>query len=454
MSNSYLIHNAVIINEGRRFLGYVSLEGGLIKEIHEGPCHLIAFFEDNDYIVIDAEGGFLIPGAIDDQVHFREPGLTHKADIHSESRAAVAGGITSFMDMPNTVPQTITRERLLEKHSIAAEHSLANFSFFPGATNDNIDELLAMDPALIPGVKVFLGASTGNMLVDQDTALEGIFAKLRVPIAIHSESEPLIKTNQEAARAQYGDDIPLHLHPQIRSDIACYASTMKAVALAKKHNTRLHVLHVSTARELELFDNVPLSPEKRITAEVCVHHLWFDDRDYEQFGARIKWNPAVKTSHDRLALLHGLATDLLDVVGTDHAPHTLEEKQQPYLKCPSGGPSVQHALPLMLELSRMGYFPVETVVKKMCHNVADLYGIQKRGYIRKDYHADLVIIQPDCEYTIEKPHLLYKCAWSPWEGQTLHARISHTFVNGHLVFNKGAFDEEYRGRPLNYIHHA
>lgn len=452
MQSGYLIHNAVIINEGRRFPGYITVEDGVIDAVHEGDCHLTAFYEEKGYTVIDAEGGFLIPGAIDDQVHFREPGLTHKADIRTESRAAVAGGITSFMDMPNTLPQTITQALLHEKHQRAAEHSLANYSFFPGATNDNIDELLLIDPALIPGVKVFLGASTGNMLVDQEAALDAIFSRIRVPVAVHSESETLIKARLEEVRATFCENIPMNMHPVIRDEEACFVSTQRAVERAKKFNTRLHVLHVSTARELSLFDDVPLSREKRITAEVCVHHLWFDDRDYERLGSRIKWNPAIKSSHDRLALLHGVASNLLDVVATDHAPHTLAEKEQSYLQCPSGAPSIQHVLPLMFELSRMGYFPAETVVKKMCHQPADLFGIEKRGYLRKGYYADLVILQPDRPYTIEKHHLFSKCGWSPWEGQKLHTRVTHTFVNGRLVYDGENFNEERSGLPLTYQH--
>lgn len=450
MNSRFLIHNAIIINEGKVFPGYLTVENGLIADIGEGPCNSVSFFTENSYSIIDADQAYLIPGGIDDQVHFREPGLTHKADIYTESRAAVAGGITSFMDMPNTVPQTITNVLLMDKHKIAAETSLANFSFFPGATNNNIKELLAADPSIIPGVKVFLGASTGNMLVDKDEALEAIFRDVPHLIAIHSEYEPIIQANLAHYKTLYGEDIPVSLHPMIRSTEACFHSTQKAVALAKKFGSRLHVLHVSTADELGLFEDAALSAQKRITAEACVHHLWFDNSSYDRLGSLIKWNPAIKTSGDREALLRGVAGNLIDIVATDHAPHTLEEKSKVYTQCPSGAPAIQHSLLLMFELSLQGHFPLETVVQKMCHNVALCFGIEKRGYIRKGYHADLVLVHPAKEWTIEKKDLHYKCGWSPWEGQTLHSKVTHTFVNGNLVYCEGVFDETIKGKALKY----
>lgn len=450
MKARFLIHNAIIVNEGKRFPGYVSIQDGRIHEVGAGPVANPADYQSSDYEVIDAGGAFLLPGVIDDQVHFREPGLTHKADMYTESRAAVAGGVTSFMDMPNTIPQTTTIPLLKEKQELAAQKSLANYSFFLGATNENTGELCQADPATIPGIKVFMGASTGNMLVDDDAVLETIFSKVPLLIAIHSESERIIQENLSEYKELYGDDIPVYLHPLIRSTRACLTSTQKALDLARKHGTRLHVLHVSTAAEMALFEDCALSPEKKITSEVCVHHLWFDDRDYERLGTRIKWNPAIKTPDDREALLKGVAGFRADVVATDHAPHTLGEKDRVYTQCPSGAPAVQHSLPLMVELSLQGHFPLETVVQKMSHNVALCFGIEKRGFIRPGYFADLVLLRQVDPRPVTIHELQYKCGWSPWEGVSLRSEVSHTFVNGNLVYQEGTFHEAHKGQALTY----
>lgn len=427
--NRILIKNAKIVNEGVITEGDVYIEGKFIKEIAESISA-----KSPDVKIIDAEGNFLIPGAIDDQVHFREPGLTHKGDIESESRAAVAGGITSFIDQPNTIPNAVTQELLEEKYKRAAEVSYANYSFMMGGTNDNIEEVLKTNPKNVAGIKLFLGSSTGNMLVDNEQVLENIFSSTDMLIAVHCEDEATIKQNLEKYKAEYGDDIPVKFHPEIRSAEACYISSSKAIELAKKTGARLHVFHVSTAKETELFTNkIPLE-EKKITAEVCVHHLWFTDADYETKGALIKWNPAVKTADDRDALWKALLDDRIDVIATDHAPHTLEEKKNPYITCPSGGPLVQHSVIAMFEAYHQKKISVEKIVEKMAHNPAKLFRVEKRGFIREGYYADLAIVNPGLPWNVKKENILYKCGWSPFEGVNFKSRITHTFVNGTLVY--------------------
>ncbi len=398
--------------------------------------------------VIDAYGLHLIPGVIDDQVHFRDPGLTHKADLYTESKAAVAGGITSFMEMPNTIPQALSQEILGKKYELGAEKSFANYSFYMGASNDNLEEILKTDPKTVCGIKVFMGASTGNMLVDNPETLDGIFSRAPTLVAVHCEDEPIIQENTRILRDRLGEDIPISYHPMIRSEEACYRSSSFAVELAEKHNTRLHVLHLSTARELELFDNpIPLE-DKKITAEVCVHHLWFHEGDYDRLGTFIKWNPAIKSMEDRDALLKGLLADKIDVVATDHAPHTIEEKTNPYFKAPSGGPLVQHALVAMLELFHRGAISIEKVVEKMCHAPAKCFRIKNRGFIREGFAADLVLVDLNDPWRVEKDNVLYKCGWSPFEGEEFHSKVSHTFVNGKLVYKQGNIDESVRGERL------
>jgi len=427
------------------FGGGVYINDGLIKMVFmNGDQPSVP----NGAEVIDAYGLHLIPGVIDDQVHFRDPGFTHKADLHTESKAAVAGGITSFMEMPNTKPQTLTQELLEEKYKLGAEKSLANFSFYMGTSNDNLDEILKTDPSRVCGIKVFMGASTGNMLVDDPEILEQIFAKAPCLVATHCEDENTIRENTTILKERFGEDIPMDYHPLIRSDEACYRSSHLAVELAKKYGTRLHVLHLSTARELELFDNsIPLI-KKKITAEVCVHHLWFHDGDYERLGTLIKWNPAIKSMDDRDELIKGLLDNRIDVVATDHAPHTIEEKENTYFKAPSGGPLVQHSLPAMLEMFRKGTISLEKVVEKMCHAPAVCFGVKNRGFIREGYAADLVLVDLNDPWKVEKDNILYKCGWSPFEGRQFHSRITHTFVNGHLSYKTGVFDEAIKGERL------
>jgi dihydroorotase len=441
-----LITNALIINESRQSPGSVLIQDDRIAQILP-PFPPSTIQAD---LVIDAKGSYLLPGVIDDQVHFREPGLTRKGDIQSESKAAVAGGVTSFMEMPNTQPQTITQALLEEKFQRAVEVSLANFSFYMGATNDNLGELLKTDPASVCGIKIFMGSSTGNMLVDNPHTLKAIFADSPLLVAVHCEDETIIRNNIESAKARFGEDVPVYLHPVIRNEDACYRSTRLAVELADKYGTRLHVLHLSTARELGLLRNDIPAAEKKITAEVCVHHLWFDDRDYFTHGNLIKWNPAIKTEQDKEALWQGLLEDKLDVVATDHAPHTLSEKQNTYFKAPSGGPLVQHSLPAMLECCRNGRLKPEQVVTKMCHAPADIFRINQRGYIREGYYADLVIVDPEKPWTVSPDNLHYKCHWSPFTGTTFHAGVTHTFVNGNLVYDQGVFHEQFRGRRLSF----
>ena len=428
--NRILIKNAKIVNEGSIFEGDVLIEDDFIVEIAESISA-----KSPSTKIIDAEENYLIPGMIDDQVHFREPGLTHKGDIASESRAAVAGGITSFIEQPNTVPNAVTQELLEEKYQIAAKTSYANYSFMLGGTNDNLEEILKTNPKNVAGLKLFLGSSTGDMLVDSSAALEQIFSNTKLLIAVHSEDETTVKENLEKFKAIYGDEIPVKFHHEIRSVDACYKSTAKIVDLAKRTGARLHIFHISTAKELEFFsNNVPLA-EKKITAEVCIHHLWFSDTDYETKGNLIKWNPAVKTSADREALWKALLDGRIDVIATDHAPHTLEEKKQNYLKAPSGGPLVQHALVALFEAYHQGKISIEKIVEKTAHNPAILFQIEKRGFIKVGYYADLVIVNVGSPWTVKRENILYKCGWSPFEGFTFKSRITHTLVNGHLVYS-------------------
>jgi dihydroorotase len=401
-------------------------------------------------MILDANGRYLMPGVIDDQVHFREPGLTHKANIGSEAKAAVAGGITSFIEMPNTIPNATTQELLEEKFKIAQKVSLANYSFMIGGTNDNLEELLKTDGKNVAGIKLFLGSSTGNMLVDDEEALEKIFSSTDLLIALHCEDETTIKNNLDKHKSIYGDDIPMELHPVIRSEEACYISSSKAVALAKKTGARIHVFHLSTAKETDLFTNKITLKEKRITSEVCIHHLTFDDRDYEEKGSRIKWNPAVKSQKDKAGLWKALLADRIDVIATDHAPHTIEEKSQVYIKAPSGGPLVQHALVVMMEAVKRCKITLEKMVEKMCHNPATLFRIEKRGFIKEGYYADMVLVDPNEAQTVSPENILYKCGWSPFEGRTFSSSVTHTFVNGNLVYKEGVFYEDNKGHRLKF----
>ncbi len=429
-----LIKNAKIINEGHIFEGDILIEGEFIKEISDS----ISAKSSQDEI-IDVEGSYVFPGVIDDQVHFREPGLTHKATIETESRAAVAGGITSFIEMPNTVPQATTIEKLEEKFDIAEKTSFANYSFMFGGTNDNLEEILKVDPKKVAGLKLFLGSSTGNMLVDNPQVLEKIFKSTNLLISAHCEDEATIKQNLETHIQKYGNDIPIECHPIIRSEEACYISSSKAIELAKKTGARLHVFHLSTGKETKLFSNkIPLK-DKKITAEVCIHHLWFSDEDYKTKGTLIKWNPAVKTSKDRDELWKALLDDRIDVVASDHAPHTLEEKKNVYTEAPSGGPLVQHALPAMIEMHHKGKISLEKIAEKMCHNPAILFQIEKRGFIKEGFFADLVIVDINSPWSVKKDNILYKCGWSPFEGTIFKSRITHTFVNGTLAYKNFKF---------------
>jgi dihydroorotase len=439
-----LINNATIVNEGKTFVGSLLIENNKISKVIEGKATVEA---DK---IIDATGKYLFPGCIDDQVHFREPGLTHKAEIYTEAKAAVAGGVTTFMEMPNTIPNTFTQELLEQKYHRASEVSLANYSFFMGASNDNIDEVLKTNPQNVCGIKVFMGSSTGNMLVDKRETLEALFSKCKMLIATHCEDEQTIKNNAALYKEKYGDEVPIEAHPLIRSEDACYISSSFAVELAKKHNTRLHILHISTAKELALFDNVTPLKQKRITAEACIHHLWFSDADYATKGNFIKWNPAVKKASDRDAILKGLLDNKIDIIATDHAPHTVEEKEQSYLKAPSGGPLVQHALVAMLEMYHQKKITLEKIVEKMAHAVADCFEIEKRGYIREGYFADLVLLDLNSPWIADPVNNLYKCGWSPFDGLTFHSKVTHTFVNGNLVYHSGVFDETKKGQRLTF----
>ena len=440
----YLIKKANIVNENTTFLGDVLIENEIIKQISEN----ISAPENAE--IIQANGKTLIPGFIDDQVHFREPGLTHKANIASESRAAIAGGITTFIEMPNTVPQATTQELLENKFKIAAKDSYANYSFMFGGTNDNLEELLKTDPKKVAGIKLFLGSSTGNMLVDNEAVLEKIFSSTKMIISVHCEDEATIRKNTKDYIEKYGDDIPMKYHPIIRSEEACYLSSSKAIELAQKTGARLHIFHLSTEKETHLFRNdIPLE-EKQITSEVCIHHLWFSDKDYAEKGTHIKWNPAVKTEADRQGLWKALLDDRIDVLATDHAPHTLEEKDNVYTKAPSGGPLVQHAVTAILEKVKEGLLPIEKAVEKMSHNPAKLFQIEKRGFIKEGYYADLVLIDTNKSQTVTKENVLYKCGWSPFEGTTFSSTITHTFVNGNLMYNEGVINENIKGKRITF----
>lgn len=440
-----LIKGATIINEEKIFQSDVLIENDRIKEIGQDLQ-----LNSEQGQVIDANGLYLIPGLIDDQVHFREPGLTHKANIETESKAAVAGGITSFIEMPNTKPQATTVEELEKKFDRAAETSWANYSFMMGTTNDNLDEILKIDKNKVAGLKIFLGSSTGNMLVDDPEVLEEIFSKTDLRISVHCEDEATVMENTQKAIEQYGEDIPIHLHPEIRSAEACYKSSSKAIELAKKTGARLHVFHLSTAAEMELFDSdIPLE-EKKITAEVCIHHLWFSEEDYARKGTHIKWNPAVKKASDRKVLWEALLDDRIDVIATDHAPHTLEEKDNVYTKAPSGGPLVQHALVALLECHHRGQIGLERIVRKACHNPAIMFEIADRGFVREGYKADLVLFDLNSAWEVNKGNILYKCGWSPFEGETFRSRVTHTLINGQLAYNNGDFPNRTHGERLTF----
>ncbi len=440
-----LIKNGKIVNEGKILTGDILIKGEYIVEVAESID-----INSENITIIDAKGNYVIPGVIDDQVHFREPGLTHKATIETESKAAIAGGITSFIEMPNTNPQTTTVEKLNDKFKIASKSSYANYSFMFGGTNDNLEEILKVNPKEVAGLKLFLGSSTGNMLVDNPDVLEKIFSSTNMVISVHCEDEETIKRNLQKYREDHGDDIPMKFHPIIRSEEACYISSSKTIELAKKTGARLHVFHLSTGKETHLFDNkIPLK-DKKITAEVCVHHLWFSDEDYAKKGAFIKWNPAVKTANDREQLWEALLDDRIDVIATDHAPHTLSEKDNVYTKAPSGGPLVQHAVVAMFEASKNGKITIEKLIEKMCHNPAILFQVEKRGYIKEGFFADVVIVDANSPWTVNKNNILYKCGWSPFENTTFSSKITHTFVNGSLVYNNEKFSNVKAGKRLTF----
>jgi len=441
--NTYLIKAATIVNEGQKIVADVLIKDGLIAKIGQN-------LSATDAKEINAEGQYLLPGMIDDQVHFREPGLTHKADIFTESMAAVAGGITSFMEMPNTVPNTLTQSLLADKYEIAAQTSLANYSFYMGASNDNIEEVLKTDPKNVCGIKVFMGSSTGNMLVDNEKTLENIFSKAPILVATHCEDEATIRHNLAEFKAKYGEDLTIEMHPLIRSAEACYKSSSLAVELAKTYQTRLHILHISTAKEIALFDNITPLKDKKITAEACIHHLWFNDKDYASKGNFIKWNPAVKTEDDQKGVLKGVLEDYIDVIATDHAPHTLAEKEQPYSQAPSGGPLVQHALPALLEMHLQGKISLEKIAEKTAHNLAICFDIEKRGFIREGYWADLVLVDLKDSWKVTKLNNFYKCGWSPFDGDTFQASITHTFVSGNLAYQNGKFTTDQIGKRLTF----
>lgn len=439
----YIIKSAIIVNEGKQQTADVYINNQRIEKIGQN-------LSVNGAQEINAEGKYLFPGFIDDQVHFREPGLTHKAEIYTEAKAAVAGGITSFMEMPNTVPNTLTQELLADKYAIGAKKSLANYSFFMGASNDNLEEVLKTDIKNVCGIKVFMGSSTGNMLVDNEKTLEGIFKNAPTLVATHCEDEATIKRNLALFKEKYGDNLTPEMHPLIRSEEACYLSSSFAVDLAKKYNTRLHILHISTGKETFLFDNKTPLKEKRITAEACIHHLWFAAADYQIKGNWIKWNPAVKTAEDRDQILKAVLDDHIDVIATDHAPHTIEEKTQPYATAPSGGPLVQHAFNALFELYHQGKISLEKIAEKTAHNLATCFQIKDRGFIREGYFADLVLVDLSASYEVNRNNVLSKCGWSPFEGQKFNSKITHTFVSGHLAFENGVFDEEVKGERLSF----
>lgn len=442
-----LIKDATIVNEGLKFRGSILINGEKIEKII--PHVLPADFMTTEVEVIDAEGLLLLPGVIDDQVHFREPGLTHKGDLTTESRAAVAGGVTTYMEMPNTNPQAVTQKLLQDKYNRAAEVSAANYSFYMGATNDNLDEVLKTDPSKVCGIKVFMGSSTGNMLVDDEKTLSEIFKNAPTLVATHCEDEKTILKNVEIAKGRYGENVPMSRHAHIRSDEACYISSSKAVELASKFNTRLHILHLSSAKEMTLF-NAGKVTDKKITAEVCVHHLWFDERDYIKYGAKIKWNPSIKCQKDKEALWEALLTDKIDVIATDHAPHTIEEKNNTYFKSPSGGPLVQHSLVAMLEMTKKGFITIEKVIQKMCHAPAELFRIENRGYIREGYFADLVLVDPGKSWVVSPENILYKCGWSPFEGVEFSNKVVATFINGSCAFKNDRIFESVRGKRVSF----
>ena len=439
-----LILNANIVNEDKVFEGDVLVKGSFIEQIGKDLASRTA---DR---VIDARGKHLLPGAIDDQVHFREPGLTHKATIYSEARAAVAGGVTSFMEMPNTIPPVFTRELLEDKYRIAARDSLANYTFFMGASNSNLEEVMKVDVRHVCGLKIFMGSSTGNLLVDDGKTLEGFFSRFPSLIATHCEDEATILKNTAKYTAEYGDDIPVRFHPLIRSAEACYTSSSFAVGLARKHGTKLHILHISTARETGLFDGATPLEKKKITAEACVHHLVFNDSDYSRLGMLIKWNPAIKTRDDQDTVFRALLEDKIDIVATDHAPHTLAEKENPYVHAPSGGPLVQHGLVAMLEFFHEGKMSLEKIVRKMCHNPAVVFQISGRGFIREGYYADLVLADLNRSWTVGNGNILYKCGWSPFQGRVFRSSVTDTFVSGHHAFSEGKFDESVKGERLTF----
>ncbi len=445
--SAYFLKNATIVNEGTQLKANILIENERIKKIVRDSEKIKL---PQNCVTLDLSGKYILPGVIDDQVHFRDPGLTHKGDLVSESRAAVAGGVTSFMDMPNTIPNVLTQELLEEKYKAANGRSWANYSFYMGTSNTNADEVLKTNPENVCGIKIFLGASTGHMLVDDRATLEKIFAESNMLIAVHCEDENTIQKNLMEAKAKYGDDIPISSHPLIRSEEACYLSSSFAVNLAKKHHTRLHVLHLSTAKEMELFSNDKPLKEKKITAEVCLHHLWFSDKDYTKNGTFIKWNPAIKKQSDSEALLKALLENKIDVVATDHAPHTLAEKENVYTKAASGGPMVQHSLVLLLEMMHHGKLSLEKVVEKMCHAPAELFRIKERGFIREGYFADLAIVDLDNSWEVRPENIFYKCAWSPLLGQQFKSKVVSTFVNGHLVYNQGEFIEKGKGKRLYF----
>jgi dihydroorotase len=437
-----LIRNATIVNENKQFVADVFIQNGHIERIDS------SISPKGNFIDINAEGKYLLPGVIDDQVHFREPGLTYKGDIFTESRAAVAGGITSYMEMPNTIPNVFTQELLEDKYSIASNKSLANYSFFIGASNDNVEEVLITDKKKVAGIKIFMGSSTGNMLVDNEKTLDFLFSRSDILIATHCEDEGTIRKNIQLFKDIYGEDIPTFCHPLIRSAEACYKSSSMAVSLANKYKTRLHILHISTAKELELFRNdIPLE-EKNITSEACIHHLWFDDSDYERLGNFIKWNPAIKSKEDKEAIFKAVLDNRIDIIATDHAPHTLEEKNQSYLKAPSGGPLVQHALVAMLEFYHQKKITLEKIVEKMCHHPAICFKVELRGYIREGYWADMVLVDLNSPWKVDKSNILAKCNWSPFEGITFQSKVTHTIVSGHLAYDNGILNEEQKGRRL------
>ncbi|TDQ17588.1 dihydroorotase [Algoriphagus boseongensis] len=442
---SILITGANIVNEGRITREDVLVRNGRIAKIGSDLSNEVA---DQ---TINATGKYLFPGVIDDQVHFREPGLTHKGEIYTEAKAGVAGGTTSYMEMPNTVPQAVTLDLLEEKYQRAEEVSLANYSFFFGATNDNLNEILKLDLSKVCGLKIFQGSSTGNMVVDNIESLEGIFREYKGLIAIHSENDHIIAANFAEYKAKYGEDIPVKFHPKIRSEEACFDASSRAVAMAKKYGTRLHILHISTAKELQLFDNTIPLEEKKVTSEACIHHLWFSEEDYETKGNLIKWNPAVKTANDKAQIFQAVLDGRIDVIATDHAPHTLEEKALPYTKAPSGGPLIQHSLVAMLDFYHQGKISLEMIAQKMAHNVARLFRIEERGFIREGYFADLVLVDLDSPWTVSKENILAKCGWSPFEGHTFKSKVTHTIVSGHLAYAEGKFDEGKKGERLTFF---